>query len=260
MKANSGGQPTVIKKGIRTFNFIKNFQANTESKYLFFIDKSSAQKISFNCRLGSKAKVEIVLYGCSETKSISGKFCLEKYGQLSVYIILAKYNDFFVEQKVVLAGDYAEAKLNMVLVGAGDSNGTFYNNILHKSPHAFSRLNIRRLQFNSSESRSQAILKIAKRAVKSDTYLSDKILLVDEDTKASSQPVLEILTNDVKASHSASCGYLSPKEINYLRSRGLDKKQAESLILQGFATELLPQNNIIRDWLNDKIINYARHK
>ena len=52
-------------------------------------------------------------------------------------------------------------------------------------------------------------------------------------------PGLEILANDVKCTHGATTSRINQEELFYLLSRGIAKKNAESLISLGFLEEII---------------------
>ncbi len=64
--------------------------------------------------------------------------------------------------------------------------------------------------------------------------------LVDGDgAQVHLQPRLEILTDDVRASHGATTGALDPATMFYLLSRGLDPQLARSLLEWAFLENAL---------------------
>lgn len=88
--------------------------------------------------------------------------------------------------------------------------------------------------------KDQSHLKFAGRIVidpdcgQSNSFLTERILLLSDQAHAEAIPDLEILTDDVKCSHAASISNISDEHLFYLMSRGLNKKQAEKLIISGF--------------------------
>ena len=52
-------------------------------------------------------------------------------------------------------------------------------------------------------------------------------------------PQLEILSDDVKCSHGSSTGELDDDAIFYLQTRGIDSETAKSLLIHGFANEII---------------------
>lgn len=75
---------------------------------------------------------------------------------------------------------------------------------------------------------------IAKKAFQTNSYLNNKTLVIGEGTKNITRPILEIEADDVKASHGATTGRVRGDDIYYLTSRGLTKKEAEELVVEGF--------------------------
>ncbi len=77
------------------------------------------------------------------------------------------------------------------------------------------------------------------------SYLQEDVLLASEKASIVAEPNLEIITNDVKASHGATLGTVDEQQLLYLQSRGLTKQAAEDLILRSFLrpiTEYITNN------------------
>lgn len=88
------------------------------------------------------------------------------------------------------------------------------------------------------EDGGQIVLKgkilIQKDAVGANAFLRFKVLLLGKTARAEVDPELEILTNDVKASHAASVGQIDAEQLFYLMSRGINKKESIKLIVDAF--------------------------
>ena len=76
-------------------------------------------------------------------------------------------------------------------------------------------------------------------AEKTSSSQSNKNLLLSEESFMNSNPQLEIYTDDVKCSHGSSTGALEPEALFYIRSRGIDQTSAISLLVGGFASEII---------------------
>ena len=59
-----------------------------------------------------------------------------------------------------------------------------------------------------------------------------------QKSRAFIKPDLEILQNEVKASHGSSIGRVSAKDLFYLRSRGLSEKEAKKICVAGFFQDM----------------------
>lgn len=72
-----------------------------------------------------------------------------------------------------------------------------------------------------------------------DTYLTQDVLMLDATAKVDAIPELEIRTNDVKASHSATVSRVTAEDLFYFASRGLRESVARPMFIDGFAREAL---------------------
>ena len=96
------------------------------------------------------------------------------------------------------------------------------------------RVEIKGVVSNGARVKVKGMVKMDKGAVGSDSFLAMKLLMLDNRSMATAEPELEILNNEVKASHSASVGRIDEEQLFYLESRGVEKKEAEKLIIKGF--------------------------
>jgi Fe-S cluster assembly protein SufD len=64
-------------------------------------------------------------------------------------------------------------------------------------------------------------------------------LLLSDRAEIDAKPELEIYADDVKCSHGTTVGQLDEAALFYLRSRGLDKRQATQVLTRAFAADLV---------------------
>ncbi len=91
------------------------------------------------------------------------------------------------------------------------------------------------------ESRSlfSGMIHVAPGAVKTDGYQANRNLIIGANAHADTLPGLEILADDVRCTHGATVGKIDPTELFYLQSRGLDRNDAQKLIIQGFLDPII---------------------
>ena len=75
-------------------------------------------------------------------------------------------------------------------------------------------------------------------AQRTNAFQSNANLVLSDDAEVDTKPELEIYADDVKCSHGATCGELDEAALFYLRSRGLDRDTAESVLTYAFAGEV----------------------
>lgn len=74
---------------------------------------------------------------------------------------------------------------------------------------------------------------------KTDSKQSNKNLLISDRAKMNSNPQLEIYADDVKCAHGSTTGALDSEALFYMQSRGINRKDATSLLIRGFVSELI---------------------
>ena len=75
-------------------------------------------------------------------------------------------------------------------------------------------------------------------AQKTNAFQKNHSLVLSKTASMNSKPQLEIFADDVKCSHGATIGQLNKEALYYMRSRGLSKKEAISVLKQAFLTEI----------------------
>lgn len=83
------------------------------------------------------------------------------------------------------------------------------------------------------------MIKIGLQGGGTKTHLTEDVLMLDSTAKVDAIPGLEIKTNDVKASHSATVSRVTPEQLFYLQSRGLPEEVARKLFIDGFLGEMI---------------------
>ena len=78
---------------------------------------------------------------------------------------------------------------------------------------------------------------VAKGADGSEISQSLKNILLSDTANIYSRPELEINTDDVIAAHGSTVGQLNEVSLNYLRSRGIPKLEAQKILIESFLQE-----------------------
>ena len=92
--------------------------------------------------------------------------------------------------------------------------------------------------FDQSKFDYHGLIKIDKNAQKSNAYQKNKNLLLSDEAVINSKPDLEILADDVRCTHGSTTGPINEEWIYYLKTRGLNRTNAEKLIIDGFIGEI----------------------
>ncbi|MHB8993188.1 MAG: Fe-S cluster assembly protein SufD, partial [Chloroflexota bacterium] len=124
----------------------------------------------------------------------------------------------------------------MVGIMFADGNQRFHHHTLqdHQAPNTSSDLLYKAALADHARSEYSGLIGVHKDAQKTDAYQANRNLALSEHARADSMPKLEIEANDVRCTHGATVGPIDEEQIFYLMARGLPRKTAERMIVQGF--------------------------
>ena len=149
-----------------------------------------------------------------------------------------------------LNGTGASCNDSEVIFGNNEQSFDIQTNVNHESPATEGRVVEKSILRNKSKSLFKGMIRIKENAPKSNSFLSGRSILLDEDAKSDAIPGLEIFTNDVKATHSASVAQIDEEQIFYLKSRCLTHEESERIIVEGFLEPLSRKMSIqVRAWI-----------
>ena len=109
----------------------------------------------------------------------------------------------------------------------------------HLSPNGKSRLTFKNALADEAKSIFSGLIKVENEAQQTNSYQTNRNLLLSNEAEADSMPGLEILANEVKCSHGATTSKIDDQELFYLLSRGIRRSVAERLIVLGFFEEVI---------------------
>jgi len=149
-----------------------------------------------------------------------------------------------------LNGTGASANDSEVVFGNNEQDFDIQTNVNHLSPATEGRVVEKSILRNKAKSLFKGMIRIKENASKSNSFLSGRSILLDKDAKSDAIPGLEIFTNDVKATHSASVAQIDEEQIFYLQTRCLSKEEAERTIVEGFLEPLSRKMSFqVRAWI-----------
>ena len=174
----------------------------------------------------------------------------------------------FQHTTVALGGELFRQEIDVQLLAPSSScqlDGQFITqdkeysdhvtNIAHHAPDTTSRQLYKGMLDNSSRAVFKGNIYVHPQAQRVVSTQLNKNLLLTNSAEVMTRPQLEIYADDVKCSHGATVGQLSAEEIFYLQSRGISAANAQTLLAQGFASEILMgiKNEAIRKVVDQSV-------
>lgn len=100
-------------------------------------------------------------------------------------------------------------------------------------------ITMRGIALERGRAECKGMIRIGARGSGTNTYLTQSILMLDPTAHVDAVPGLEIKTNDVKASHSATVSRITPEDLFTFSARGIEEEDARAMIVGGFIGEMI---------------------
>ncbi len=145
------------------------------------------------------------------------------------------------EAVIDFTGDNAQAHI----AGAAMGDGAFHHDdtifITHGAEACESRQVFKKVLKHGAVGVFQGKILVKRGAQKTDGYQISQALLLDDNSQFLAKPELEIYADDVKCSHGSTSGAIDDTALFYLRSRGVPKRQAQSLLILAFLADTIAE-------------------
>lgn len=141
--------------------------------------------------------------------------------------------------------DAENADVSIYGLYIGNDSEQFILNITqtHASPNSHSTALIKSVLNDTSQLHFTGKIRIEKIAQNSQALLTNKNLLLSDTAHVVSIPQLEVFPHQVECTHAATTAPLDQEQLHYIISRGISKKDAQKLLINGFTQEILQYKN-----------------
>ena len=194
--------------------------------------------------VGQTETVRLAELRClSEGQRFNGKIwaSVAKNGQLKLFSGLLGGGRLDCQTEILLEGQNAVVERYGLVLGTENGRHKISDTIRHFAVGTSSYIMTRGVLTDTAFADWKLLTNIGSRINNCNGRQDSQILLLSPTAQAEITPSLEIGTDDVICSHSASIGQPDIQSLFYLRSRGLSMKQARQLIALGFFRPLANQ-------------------
>ncbi|HLN21261.1 MAG TPA: Fe-S cluster assembly protein SufD [Bacteroidales bacterium] len=155
-----------------------------------------------------------------------------------------------------LGGENAECNSSGLFLADKFQHIDNYVNVDHAFPNCTSNQLFKGVLDDMSTAAFNGRILVREGAQKTLAYQKSNSILLTDDAKMDTKPQLEIFADDVKCSHGAAVGQLDENALFYLRSRGINSKDAKLMLMFGFAHEVIQNIDIVplRERLDDLVM------
>lgn len=175
-----------------------------------------------------------------------------KTTSLDGIFIHQKENSFASANTISLHGGLIRNHFHVMLDGEGASNETSglyltdrnqqitnHTLIEHLKPHCTSSQKFKGVLDDQAVGAFNGKIHVYPDAQKTEAYQLNRSILLTDQARMNTKPMLEIYADDVKCSHGATIGQLDEDALFYLQSRGIGKKEARLLLMYAFTDEII---------------------
>jgi len=264
-------------KGDSEQYFTINFQSNDNAiPYIgISVEKNKSGKLYLNFDelvngniypiieifLNDNSNLEIILSATStkEINIVNSIYAqLERDSNLTIHNISTGAGLSRSRMDIDLLGNGSEFSLDGIYFGEKKQihdNRVFVN---HLGKNTSSNMITKGVLGDESSSIFTGTIHIAEGAEKTESHQENRNILLSEEATAQSVPNLEILCDDVICSHGSSVGPIEENVYHYVMARGVEKVDADKLLIKGFFNEVI--NDSKWEIIHDKVSNIIEKK
>jgi Fe-S cluster assembly protein SufD len=156
---------------------------------------------------------------------------------------------------VNFVGDGSWAKVYGVYFGEEDQTLDYRYFMNHIGTNTRSDMHLKGAVEDKALSVFTGMIRIETTGQKTESFQTNRNLILTKGASAQSVPNLEILANDVKCGHGSSVGPLDEGQRYYLMSRGLTPDVADRLQVRGFFEQVIAEipHKDLAPWIRERI-------
>ncbi len=153
------------------------------------------------------------------------------------YWLYAKEYTHFI-MHLYMQDSHSNSKVSIGYNQTGREHMTLITDQLHEAPSTNSTVRVRGILADCASHSYLSRICIEKNSDNSYAVQEHKNIIKGDAVVSHATPSLEVHTNNVHCKHGSASGNLDIYQIHYVCSRGLDKFQAEKLLIDGFFKEI----------------------
>ncbi len=189
----------------------------------------------------AKVQIDIVGQALGAPVMVTIRAVQGNNSQLNVVSYVQDSPWFMLDLGNAINGVSSDMKLHALSLVRGNQYAAVVTNVRHNIGESTSSQLVKAVLYDTATTEYNGAVYVAPDAQKTDSTQSNPNLVLSDTARALSRPQLRIYADDVKCAHGATMGQLDPEPLFYLASRGFSHQECISIILAGFAEEILDQ-------------------
>ncbi|MEK7122881.1 MAG: Fe-S cluster assembly protein SufB, partial [Patescibacteria group bacterium] len=142
---------------------------------------------------------------------------------------------------IFLRGEGAKGEIQSLALATRGQHQDAGGKVFHMAPRTTSTIISKSISKGGGRTSYRGLVYTAKGAKGCKPRVACDALLVDEESRSDTYPMMKIEEEDTAVAHEATVAKISEDQLFYLRSRGLSEADAVSTVVNGFAMPIIRQ-------------------
>ena len=136
-------------------------------------------------------------------------------------------------------------------IGSGEQHVDTLSHIAHNAPRCKSDEMFKYVLDDHAVGAFAGKILVRENCPRVEAYQGNRNLCASSTARMHTKPQLEIYTDDVKCSHGTTIGQLDEEALFYMRSRGIGRELARTMLMQAFMSDIIDgvRLEVLRDRL-----------
>ncbi len=145
-----------------------------------------------------------------------------------------------IERRVVFTlADGARVNVKGLVLGSAQAEINLTTEVIHEGRGTEGFTTVKGLLGGNAHATVTGWIRIPETGHNTNAFLEERFMLLSKGARAKAEPMLEILANDVKASHAATVSRLNDDQLFYCESRGIDPAESKRLLTEAFVNDII---------------------
>lgn len=145
-----------------------------------------------------------------------------------------------IERRIVFdLADGACVNVQGIVLASKAAEVTLETDVVHRGKNTEGFTTVKGIMTDHARARVTGWIRIPETGHNTNAFLEQRFLLLSKNARAKAEPMLEILANDVKASHAASVSRLNDDQLFYCSARGIGREESRRLLTEAFVNAII---------------------
>jgi len=158
-----------------------------------------------------------------------------------IYILQIENEEGLIDLTINLNGHHSRAQAYNCFVGHLQNRNFLDVKINHNALSTSANFSARGIMKDHSFGAFNGLITVKKNSQDTNSFLEHRTLMLSNEAEINPIPSLQINANQVRASHAATIHNISEEDLFVLKSRGIPQKEAETILVDSFMSEIVKE-------------------